>query len=240
MQFIEENNTLACSSNEGSIMQIQSHDDDDDRDNHCYYDSGNDEDNEINNNNNATSRLVNDLTNVDKFENEMMAGKWKNPNNDLLLSCVPSSSNSDSDNSSNGVSLAFMNYEFEIISESNNNNTDTTINDNVLNNFSNEDEIDTVWKPDSSSSNANQFHVSEVNTTTTDSNLRKLLFYTNTNYANEPNYQKRKSTKSWNNESNVDHTMPLLVAMSTFKGNNQIGVLNLLYSSDQHSHVARK
>ena len=67
MQFIEENNTLACSSNEGSIMQIQSHDDVDDDDNHCYYDSGNDEDNEINNNNNATSRLVNDLTNVDKF-----------------------------------------------------------------------------------------------------------------------------------------------------------------------------
>ena len=77
MQFIEENNALACSSNEGSIMKIQSHDDDDDddRDNHCYYDSGNDEDNEINNNNNATSRLVNDLTNVDKFENGMMAGK---------------------------------------------------------------------------------------------------------------------------------------------------------------------
>ena len=104
------------------------------------------------------------------------------------------------------MSLAFMNYEFDIISESNNNNNDTTINDNVLNNFSNEDEIDTVWKPDSSSSNANQFHVSAVNTTSTHSNLRKLLFYTNTNDVNEPNYISRSEDGNGTMIHNIYHT----------------------------------
>ena len=43
-----------------------------------------------------------------------------------------------------------MNYEFDIISESYN-----TSNNNVLNNYSNKDKKDIIWKPDSSI-NANQ------------------------------------------------------------------------------------
>ena len=40
-------------------------------------------------------------------------------------------------------------------------------------------------------SNANQFCVSEVDVTSTPTNVRKLLFYTNTNELNEPNYVSR-------------------------------------------------
>ena len=70
-----------------------------------------------------------------EFANGSLAG-------DYLLLCVPSSSNSDSDNSSNVASLACMNYEFDIISETNNNNSDTSINNNMLNNFSNKVKLD--------------------------------------------------------------------------------------------------
>ena len=146
MQFVEENNKLTCLSNERSIMKIQLNDDGDDDDeddnDNCYdiyNDRENDKDNEINNNNNNISRLVKDLVNAGEFENGMLAGKCNNPNNDLLLLCIPSSSNNDSDNIINGVSLACMNYEFDSISESKNNNIDTTINYNALNNHSTKD-----------------------------------------------------------------------------------------------------
>ena len=122
--------------------------------------------------------------NVGKFENGSLAGEWNNPNNDLLLSCIPSSSNSDSDNSSNGTSLACLNYEFDIISETNNNNSDTSINNNMLNNFSNKVKLDIAQKSYSSSSNVNQFYFSAADATSTHSNLRNLPFCTND--ANEP------------------------------------------------------